>query len=183
VNALILVLALIPGAALAQAPHSVPLVDPTLADYQRAASIAGVVRSVGSSTLSNLLFRWSAEFRRLYPSVDLQVTGGGSESAVPALIEGRADLGPMSRPMNDAEVERFRAKFGYVPSRLTVAVDAIAVYVNKHNPLARVSFRELDAIFSDNPKSGGAPIRTWGQLGLTGVWAGCMILLKGPSPA
>jgi phosphate transport system substrate-binding protein len=183
-KAVLLALACISSTAYAQAPRAVrPTVDLTLEDDQRTVDIVGVLRTVGSSTLSNLLFRWGAEFRRLYPSVDLQVTGGGSETAVPALIEGRADLGPMSRPMSDAELERFRANFGYPPTRLTVAMDAIAVYVNKHNPLTRVSFRELDAIFSDTRNWGGVPIRTWGQLGLTGDWAERPILLKGPSPA
>jgi phosphate transport system substrate-binding protein len=176
----ILALALVSEVMFAQASQSV---DSELPDYQRGAATAGAVRAVGSSTLSNLLLRWKEEFRRLYPSVDHQVTGGGSGTAVAALIEGRADLGPMSRPMNDAEVERFRAKFGYAPIRLTVVIDAIAVYVNKHNPLARVSFRELDAIYSTTPKSGAAPIRTWGQLGLTGEWAARSISIKGPSPA
>jgi len=88
----------------------------------------------------------------------------------------------MSRPMSDAEVERFRVKFGYLPTRLTVAMDAIAVYVNKHNPLSRISFRQLDAIFSDTRKRGGSPIRTWNEMGLSGEWIGRPILLKGPSP-
>ena len=85
--------------------------------------------------------------------------------------------------MTDDEIQRFRAKFGYAPARLTVAIDAIAVYVNKNNPLTRVSFAELDALYSVTRKLGGAPIRTWGQLGLTGDWAGRMILIKGPSSA
>jgi phosphate transport system substrate-binding protein len=185
VKALILAVALFSGSAFAQTPETArpPTVDPEMAEYQPSTNIAGVVRAVGSSTLSNLLFRWSTEFYRLYSSVELQITGGGSETAVPALIEGHADLGPMSRPMSESEVERFRAKFGYPPTRLTVAVDAIAVYVNKHNPLTRISFRELDAIFSDTRKRGSSAIRTWGQLGLTGEWAGRFILLKGPSSA
>jgi phosphate transport system substrate-binding protein len=182
-TAILLALVLIAAVTLADAAQSVrPSVDPALDDYERAGPIAGVVRAVGSSTLSNLLLRWSAEFHRLHPEVDVRITGGGSGTAVPALIEGRADLGPMSRPMSSAEVERFRAKFGYPPTRLTVVIDAIAVYVNKHNPLARISFRELDGIFSSTRKSGTEPIRTWGQLGLGGEWATRNIIIKGPSP-
>jgi phosphate transport system substrate-binding protein len=180
---LVLAVVLMAGKALAQAPQSDrSSVDPALADFRQGAAVSGVVRSVGSSTLSNLLFRWSAEFRRLYPEVEMHVIGGGSETALPALIEGRADLGPMSRPMREAESERFRQQFGYAPTRLTVAVDAIAVYVNKYNPLRQISLRELDGIFSALPKSGGPPIRTWGQLGLEGEWAARKIIVKGPSP-
>src|SRR5262245_26929786 len=179
-----LALVLISSEVFAQsAPTGRAPVDPALADYQRSSPLSGVVRTVGSSTLSNLLLRWAAEFQRLYPSVQIQVTGGGSESAVPALIEGRADLGPMSRPMNNEEIERFRAKFGYAPTQLTAVFDAVAVYVNKRNPLNQVSFRELDGIYSATRKLGGAAIRQWGQLGLTGEWKTRRIEIKGPSAA
>jgi phosphate transport system substrate-binding protein len=178
----ILLLGFIAGSAFAQAPQPRPNVDAALTDYQRGASVSGAVRSVGSSTLSNLLLRWGAEFYRLHPAVDLQVTGGGSESAVPALIEGRADIGPMSRPVNDREIERFREKFGYAPARLTVAIDAVAIYVNKRNPIMRVSLPELRAIYSAPNNPSVVPIRTWGQLGLTGEWAAQPIVVKGPAP-
>jgi phosphate transport system substrate-binding protein len=177
-----LVLQLSSGVAEAGQPAR-PTVDPGLHDYEQGDAIAGVVRAVGSSTLSNLLLRWTAEFHRLHPSVDVRVTGGGSQTAVPALLDGRADLGPMSRPMNAAEVERFQMKFGYPPTRLTVVIDAIAVYVNKHNPLARISFRQLDGIFSATRKLGADAIRTWGQLGLGGDWKTRPIVIKGPSPS
>jgi phosphate transport system substrate-binding protein len=176
-----LVLNLSVGLAHAAQPTG-PSVDRALEDYEQADAIAGVVRAVGSSTLSNLLLRWSTEFHRLHPSVEVRITGGGSGTAVPALIEGRADLGPMSRPMSSDEVERFRAKFSYPPTRLTVVIDAIAVYVNKHNPLTRISFRQLDGIFSSTRKLGAQPIRTWGQMGLGGEWATRNIVIKGPSP-
>jgi phosphate transport system substrate-binding protein len=162
-------------------PLSPVVIDQGLSDYQRSATVEGAVRSIGSSTLSNLLLRWSTEFHRLYPKADLQIVGGGSQAAVPALIEGRADIGPMSRPMNGAEIERFRGKFGYAPVRFTVAVDAVAVYVNKRNPLARLSFDELRRIYAAR-EANSAPIRSWGELGLGGGWAARPIIVKGPSP-
>jgi phosphate transport system substrate-binding protein len=180
--ALALVLASYPAFAQTPPPLRFP-VDAALPDYQRISGVAGVLRTVGSSTLSNLLLRWGAEFQRFYPTVQVEVTGGGSETALAALLEGRADLGPMSRPMTDVELKRFHDKFGYPPTRVTAVVDAVAVYVNKRNPLSRMSFRELEGIYSANRNSSAGPIRQWGQLGLNGEWETKTIEIKGPSPA
>jgi phosphate transport system substrate-binding protein len=147
--------------AFVQTPAVRGEIDAALADYHRTTDISGVLRSIGSSTLSNLLLRWKNEFQRLYPALDLQVTGGGSETAPPALINGQAEITPMSRPMSATETQRFHAKFGYAPTRLTAAVNAIAVYVNKHNPLMRLSFRELAEIYAAKPRSDSVPIRYW----------------------
>ncbi|MGL4576162.1 MAG: PstS family phosphate ABC transporter substrate-binding protein [Burkholderiaceae bacterium] len=155
-------------------------IDPALPDYRRAENVSGKLTSVGSSTLTQLLNRWSDDLRRIYPGLELEVTGGGSGSAPPALLEARADLAPMSRPMNAAEIAAFRAKFGYAPTQVTVGLDALAIYVNKNNPLKQISLRELDAIYSVSRKRGGAEIKTWGQLGLLGDWAQQPIRVFGP---
>jgi phosphate transport system substrate-binding protein len=156
-------------------------VDINLPDYRRTLpQTLSKLNSVGSSTLTQLLNRWSDDLKRLYPSFELEVTGGGSGSAPPALLEGRADLAPMSRPMNDAERTAFRTKFGYAPTQITVGLDAIAVFVNKNNPLKAISLRELDALYSVTRKRGGAEITNWGQLGLTGDWAQQPMRVFGP---
>jgi phosphate transport system substrate-binding protein len=170
------------GAADAPPPKKIN-VDAAIPPYRKLASLDGTVRSVGSSTLSNLLLRWSSEFKLLYPGVDVMVTGGGSDSAPAALIAGTAELAPMSRPMRASEIAQFKAKFGYEPTRITVGLDAIAVYVNKNNPLKSISLKQLDGIFSATHKRGSEPIKTWGQLGLTGDWQGREIELKGPGRA
>jgi phosphate transport system substrate-binding protein len=156
-------------------------VDPAIPEYSRAANVSGTIRSIGSSVLSNLLSRWATEFKLVYPAVELDVTGGGSESAPIALVAGSADLAPMSRAMNAREIESFKQRFGYEPTRLTVAKDAIAVYVHKTNPIESLSFRQLDEIFSTTMKRGGSSARTWGAVGASGSWAAREIELFGPN--
>ncbi len=156
-------------------------IDGRLADYRRVDKLEGKIRSVGSSTLSNLLNRWSESFKLLYPSVDVDITGGGSTMAIAALLENRTELAPMSRPMNAKELADFQAKFGYPPTRITVGLDAIAVYVNKYNPLEAMTLKQVDSVFSLSHKRGGDTIRTWGQLGLSAEWADMDIAPKGPA--
>ena len=156
-------------------------IDGRLADYRRVDKLEGKIRSVGSSTLSNLLNRWSESFKLLYPNVDVDITGGGSTMAINGLLENRADLAPMSRPMTAKELADFQAKFGYPPTRITVGLDAIAVYVNKNNPLEAMTLKQVDSVFSLSHKRGGDTIKTWGQLGLSGEWADLDIAPKGPA--
>jgi phosphate transport system substrate-binding protein len=157
--------------------------DPTIPAYTRLPLLTGTVNSTGSSTLSNLLYRWASDFKLTYPNVEINIVGGGSDSAPVALIAGTADLAPMSRPMNATEAAAFKTKFGYEPTRVTVALDAIAIYVNKKNPLTQISLKQADAIFSSSYKRGATPIKTWGQLGLKDDWQSKTIELKGPSRA
>jgi len=155
-------------------------VDAKLPDYRAVPGLAGKVRSIGSSGLSNLVQTWAEEFKGIYPNVEIEIEGVGSEGGVKALIEGAADVAPMSRAMTQAEVGQFQARFGYPPVRVPVALDAISVYVNKYNPLDAIDLEQLEAIYAATRKRGGEPIRTWGQLGLTGAWASRDIAVKSP---
>jgi phosphate transport system substrate-binding protein len=155
-------------------------VDAALPNYAKGEAVTGKINSVGSSTLTQLINRWADDLRRIHPALAVEVTGGGSGSAPPALTEGRADLAPMSRPMNTTEIAAFRSKFGYEPMRITVGLDALGIFVNKNNPLKQISLQQLDALFSLTRKRGGAEIKTWGQLGLTGQWADQPIRIYGP---
>lgn len=147
-------------------------VDPKLPVYQKAAGVSGNFTSVGSDTLNNLMTLWAEEFKRLYPNVNIQIQGAGSSTAPPALTEGASNFGPMSRLMTAREVEAFEKKHGYKPTAIGVAIDALAVYVNKDNPIKGLSIEEVDAILSSTRKCGGATdITKWGQLGLGGEWA------------
>lgn len=147
-------------------------VDPNLPNYQRASGVSGNFTSVGSDTLNNLMTLWAEAFKRYYPNVNIQIQGAGSSTAPPALIEGASNFGPMSRLMNAKEIEAFEKKYGYKPTAVPVAIDALAVYVNKDNPIKGLSVPEVDAIFSATRKCGHPKdITTWGQVGLTGEWA------------
>lgn len=175
----------VPAEAKPMLDVALPIVlDQALPPYSRVSSLAGNVTSIGSSTLSNLLFRWSTDFKLLYPNVEINIVGGGSDTAPIALMAGTADLAPMTRPMSATELAAFKTKFGYEPTRVTVALDAIAIYVNKNNPLTQISLKQVDGIFSSTYKRGAAPIKTWDQLGLIGgKWQSLKIEPKGPSRA
>ena len=159
-------------------------VDSDLPDYETVSGISGNLSSIGSDTLNNLMTFWAEGFRKQYPNVNIQIEGKGSSTAPPALIEGTAQLGPMSRPMKKEEIEKFEAKYGYKPTQIGVALDSLAVFVNKDNPIEALSLTQVDAIFSKTRKRGAAEdITTWGQLGLTGEWANRPISLYGRNSA
>ncbi len=159
-------------------------VDAKFRQYAKVSGVSGNLKSVGSDTLNNLMTLWSEAFRSNYPNVKIEIEGKGSSTAPPALIEGTSQFGPMSREMKPKELDAFEKKFGYKPSRVRVAVDALAVFVHKDNPIKCLSLEQLDAIFSKNRKSGYPnDIRTWGDLGLTGEWADKPISLYGRNSA
>jgi phosphate transport system substrate-binding protein len=159
-------------------------VDANLDDYIKVQGVAGNLNSVGSDTLNNLMTFWAESFRKQYPNVNIQIEGKGSSTAPPALIEGTSQLGPMSRKMKNKEIQAFEAKFGYKPTVIGVALDSLAVYVNKDNPIEKLDLTEVDAIFSKNRKGGAAAdITTWGQVGLKGEWANKPISIYGRNSA
>lgn len=146
-------------------------VDAQLGDYQITSGVSGNLSSVGSDTLANLMTLWAEEFKRAYPNVNIQIQAAGSSTAPPALTESTANLGPMSRKMKDKEVGAFEARHGYKPTAIPVAIDALAVYVHKDNPIAGMSIADVDAVFSSTRKCGAdADISRWGELGLPGAW-------------
>ena len=167
-------------AALAQSIQ----VDAKLPVYKPIQGVSGSVKSVGSDTLNNLMTLWAEDFKKQYPAVTVEVEGKGSGTAPPALINGSSTFGPMSRPMKQKEIDDFEKAFGYKPTAVPTAVDTLAVYVHKDNPLAQLSLDQVDAIFSKSRKAGYAKdITTWGDLGLTGEWADKPISLYGRNSA
>lgn len=155
-------------------------VDPALPEYAQASGVSGNISSVGSDTLANLMTLWAEEFGKIYPNVNIQIQAAGSSTAPPALTEGTSNLGPMSREMKDNEIDDFESKYGYKPTKIPVAIDALAVFVNKDNPVKGLSISQVDAIMSSTRKCGHASdITTWGEAGLTGGWAGKSIQLYG----
>lgn len=159
-------------------------VDPKLPTYAPRHRPQGNLSSVGSDTMNNLMTLWAEEFRKLHPGVRIQVEGKGSSTAPPALIAGTAQLGPMSRQMKDSEIDAVVAKYGFEPTEIKTALDVLAVYVHKDNPLKSLSLPEVDAIFSKTRRLGfPKDITLWGQLGLTGEWARKPISLYGRNSA
>lgn len=145
-------------------------VDENLSVYVKTSGISGNLSSVGSDTLANLMTLWAEEFKRQYPNVNIQIQAAGSSTAPPALTEGTANFGPMSRMMKDKELESFEKKHGYKPTPVAVAIDALAVYVHKDNPIEGLTIAQVDSIFSSTRKCGGdSDISNWGSLGVEGV--------------
>jgi phosphate transport system substrate-binding protein len=159
-------------------------VDPGLTTYRAVSGVSGNLSSIGSDTLNNLMTLWAESFQKFYPNARIQIEGKGSSTAPPALISGTAQLGPMSRPMKGTEIDQFEKKYGYKPIGLRTSVDALAVFVNKDNPIKCMTMAQVDAVFSKSRRHGyKEDVTTWGQLGLTGEWASKPISLYGRNSA
>lgn len=167
-------------AALVTPVQAKTVVDPELPDYEQVNGVYGNLSSMGSDTLANLMTLWAEEFKRLYPNINIQIQAAGSSTAPPALIEGTANFGPMSRKMKALEIEAFQKRYGYKPTAVPVAIDALAVFVNQDNPIKGLTIPEVDAIFSATRRCGYATdITQWGELGLQGTWKNRNIQLFG----
>lgn len=155
-------------------------VDKEIPVYRATSGISGNLSSVGSDTLANLMTLWAESFRRAYPNVNIQIQAAGSSTAPPALTEATSNLGPMSRKMKDKEVSAFEDRYGYKPTAIPVAIDALAVYVNKDNPVKGMTISDVDAVFSSTRKCGGRKeISRWGDLGLSSDWENKAIQIFG----
>jgi len=159
------------GVSLIASTASAVTVDKSIPEYTPTSGISGNLSSVGSDTLANLMTLWAESFKRSYPNVNIQIQAAGSSTAPPALTEATANIGPMSRKMKDKEVAAFEDRYGYKPTAIPVAIDALAVYVNKDNPVKGMSIPDVDAVFSSTRKCGAKKdVTKWGDLGLTGSW-------------
>ena len=158
-------------------------VETAVPAYRKTSGISGNINSIGSDTMNNLMALWAEAFRKMYPNVKIQIEGKGSSTGPPALIAGTSQFAPMSRPMRATEIDQFESKFGYKPTEIRTAFDALAVYVNKDNPLEKLTMGQVDAVFSKNRRRGGKNVATWGDLGLTGDWAARPISLYGRNSA
>lgn len=146
-------------------------VDTEIPVYERTSGVSGNLSSVGSDTLANLMTLWAEDFKRLYPNVNIQIQAAGSSTAPPALTERTSNIGPMSREMKDNEIQAFESRYGYKPTAIPVAIDALAVYVHKDNPIEGMTLPQVDAIFSSNLRCGYSnSITNWGDLGMRGPW-------------
>jgi len=154
-------------------------VDSNLTSYKKTQGISGNLSSVGSDTLANMMTFWAEEFKRNYPNVNIQIQAAGSSTAPPALTQSTSQFGPMSRKMKSKEIEAFEKRFGYKPTAIRVAIDALAVFAHKDNPIKGLTMKQVDSIFSITHKCGGKTIARWGDLNLTGDWARKDIQLYG----
>ena len=122
-------------------------VDSNIKQYVKVGGVSGNLNSIGSDTMNNLMTYWAEGFNKAYPNVKIQIEGKGSTTAPPSLISGTSQLGPMSRAMKPTEIDAFEKKYGYKPTEIKTALDALAVYVNKDNQIKGLSLPQVDAIF------------------------------------
>ncbi len=159
-------------------------VDPAIPEYVASAGVSGSLKSVGSDTMNNGMALWAEGFRRFHSSVKVEIEGKGSSTAPPALTEGTAQFGPMSREMKAQEMDMFEKKHGYKPTQVRTSFDMLAVYVHRDNPIGCMSLQQVDAAFSKSRRGGAREdIATWGDLGLSGEWADKPISLYGRNSA
>lgn len=156
-------------------------VDEALPAYQTVGGVSGNLNSIGSDTLNNLMTFWAEGFQASYPNVNIQIEGKGSTTAPPALIEGTAQIGPMSRQMKPTEIDAFEKKYGYKPTEIKVAIDALAVFVHKDNPVKGLTLQQVDSIFSSTFKRGAKTTADWGDL--MPDWKGKAISIFGRNSA
>lgn len=158
-----------------------PALDSKIAPYQVAAPVKGAVDIEGSETMKPMTESWASDLRLLYPGLTITVTNTGSETGLARLMEGKAQIAAMSRRMTPPEIVEFTREFGYEPTEVPVAVDALAVFVHKDNPIEGLTLAELDAIFSKERRRGlKYPVNSWGDVILfAGEWKEAPIRLYG----
>jgi phosphate transport system substrate-binding protein len=163
----------------AKVPDSIP-------SYHAALDVKGSIDLLGTDALADLGEEWSSGFRRLQPNAKLIYRPKLTKDAVKAFVDGSALLVITAREFTPDESKAFQAKFGYLPMRIPVCLDANIVFVNKNNPITSISMEQLDAIYS-RTRLGGAKSSAlvWGDLGLRGEWAKLPIhaYTRGPGSA
>ncbi|MGQ8364899.1 PstS family phosphate ABC transporter substrate-binding protein [Glaciecola sp. 1036] len=153
-------------------------------DYKNTPGVFGSVTSIGSDTLANLMAIWADQFQQYYPHVKFQMQATGSATASQALTQGTASIGPMSRALTEVEIDRFIRQYGYPPTALIVAIDAISIYTERSNPIERLTIAQVDAIFSATRFCGyRESIVSWEQLGVKKFGAHRQIQIFGRNSA
>ena len=173
--------------------------------YQPRQVVSGTIRNFGYS-LGGMMAIWEEGFRQFQPDVDFEDRFPSGDAAIAGLVTGSADLGPQGRELVLTEYLAFYETFHYYPTAVLVMTGAydvegmtcgLVVYVNRENPISKLTMKQLDGIFGSErvggyrgfkwePKAGRSAkddIRTWGQLGLTGEWADKPIHTYGHAPS
>jgi phosphate transport system substrate-binding protein len=119
--------------------------------------MAGQITVKGSDTMVRLCQRLAEEYMRTHKQTAIQVSGGGSSSGIAALINGSTRICASSRPLTNAEI-RMAATKGIKVHQLAVALDGIAIYLHKSNPIADLTLAQLRDIYTDR-------IANWKELG------------------
>ena len=150
--------------------------------YRPSHQVSGTITSWGHGFLKVMMKDWETDFHKFQPNVQFQDVLVSSAAAMAGLYSGRADLGVLAREITPPEVaayEKMTRQPLFPVDLLTGSfgnpdkIMALGIFVNKDNPLTKLTFNQLDAIFGAERRRGETSlIRTWGDLGLTGDWTG-----------
>ena len=143
--------------------------------------LKGDFRITCESSAEPLMKIWVERFAKFQPGMELIAKGTSPIASVPMVMSGAYELGFPARELWPSEEESFRKIRGYDATVILVGLGAhktagltpaLGVYVNANNPIERITFDQLDAIYSGERRRGGTKeINTWGDLGVTGEWA------------
>lgn len=165
------------------AVHVHPILDPDLPVYSYPDDqepLSGKLVISGSNTMHPLVRSLVDGLKERHPNVKATISGEGSKTGLEALLEHRAEVAAMSHRMTASELSEFIKEYGYEPTEVPIAVDALAVFVHKSNPISGLSLEELDAIFCYERRRGmPESIDFWGMIGLEGEWFSAPIHLYG----
>ncbi len=174
-----------------------PVVDSNIASYQPKAGVSGAIVIAGSDTMQPIIVKAASAFKLWQPNIKIAVQGGGSDATMRQflqdqatirrgdanskghLVSGHVKLLASSRPLTDEERKDFQSRYGFEPTEIPIALDAIAIYINHQNPLQGLTLEQVDGLFSQSRKRGASNITTWGQLGLADGWEQQPIRLYG----
>ena len=162
-----------------------PTVDPAIEPYTNHNGLHGKLSIAGSDTMRPLISKLSAQFLSLHPGAQIAVEGTGSSAAIREFLLGLSyqrrgdkvqsrgtagsnavELLASSRQLTEEEQKGFEFNYGYRPLEVPIAMDAVAIYVHKNNPIQRLTLAQIDGIFGKDHKRGQAAISNWSQVGL-----------------
>jgi phosphate transport system substrate-binding protein len=130
----------------------------------------------GSDTMVLLGQRWAEVYMKAHPDVTIQVTGGGSGTGIAALINGTTQICQASRPMKPEEKNSVKEQRHADAVEIPVALDALAVYLNKSNSIENLNMEQVARIFRGEVTNwkevGGsnAPIVLYGRENNSGTY-------------
>jgi len=157
-----------------------PELDAKVPTYHPLGQASGSLVVAGSESMKPLVEAWTSDLKRWHSEIKVKVTGDGSQTGLAALLEHRSDVAAMSRRMTSAEIGEFVKEYGFEPTEVPVAGDAVAVFVHRDNPITGLSLDELDAMFCRERRRGlSYPIDSWGLVGLTDEWFEAPVHLYG----
>jgi len=146
--------------------HLIDSIEP----YYKKKELKGAATLSGSTTMLTLGSKWSERFKKFHPEVVFTRGTDGTDAGIKALAEDPTVIAGSSRPLTEADLAFLKRGNCKDPLSIMVALDPLALYVNKSNPVAGVTPDQLESIFRAAGGK-GKHVATWGELGVTGELA------------